>query len=53
MGELDLITLGVVDVEPAVLHGPGVPLAEPPIPESVEDRIEPAVRAAPLVPGWR
>ncbi|MGN6242302.1 MAG: hypothetical protein ACTHQ3_01340 [Motilibacteraceae bacterium] len=53
MGELDLITLGSVDIEPALLEGPGVPLAELPVPDDVDDTLLPEDRVELPVEGWR
>jgi hypothetical protein len=53
MGELDLVTLGSVDVEPASLEGPGVPLAELPVTDDVDDTIPPELRGELPGEGWR
>ncbi|MGN6246100.1 MAG: hypothetical protein ACTHQ3_20815 [Motilibacteraceae bacterium] len=58
MGELDLLTLGSVDVEPAVLQGDGMALDELPLGpvegiHPVDDRTPPDVRALLPARGWR
>ncbi|HEU4567285.1 MAG TPA: hypothetical protein VFR99_04560 [Marmoricola sp.] len=53
MGELDLVTLGSVDVEPASLAEVGVPLTALPIPDDVEDTLSPELRTELPADGWR
>ncbi|MGN6330207.1 MAG: hypothetical protein ACTHOD_00960 [Motilibacteraceae bacterium] len=53
MGELDLVSLAGVDIEPVSLEGPGVPLAELPVPDDVDDTIPPELRVELPAEGWR
>lgn len=53
MGELDLVTLGSVDIEPASLREAGVPLAALPVPADVDDTLPPELRVELPAEGWR
>jgi hypothetical protein len=44
MGELELLTLGSVDIQPAMLDDPSVSLADLPVPDSVKYTVEPELR---------